>query len=526
MGLLLSTCLTGSDEPAPKPNATKVVNTFCAIPDTFETFDELQNALRKSGLESSNLIVAIDYTTSNQWSGSRTFNGKCLHTIDPTGYELNPYQSVIQILGRTLEVFDDDNLIPAFGFGDYTTQGSSCFPFLPTACEGFESVLACYNRITPTVQLSGPTNFAPVIKEAIQIVKKTGQYHILVIIADGQVNCGWETSNAIVEASHYPISIVVVGVGDGPWGTMEEYDDNLPTRLYDNFQFVDYHRVLQYNKSNPDVGFATAALMEIPDDEIYPRQAKAFKAIPDNFETYSELQNALRKSGLESSNLIVAIDYTKSNEWSGERTFNGKCLHTIDPTGYELNPYQSVIQILGRTLEVFDDDHLIPAFGFGDVKTRGSSCFPFVPTTYEGFANVLACYNRITPTIQLSGPTNFAPVIKEAIRIVNRTGQYHILVIVADGQVTCEKETADSIVEASNYPISIVMVGVGDGPWDTMEEYDDKLPARLFDNFQFVDDNQVLQYNKRSPDIGFATAALMEIPEQYKAIRQLGLLRG
>ncbi|KDO27438.1 hypothetical protein SPRG_07026 [Saprolegnia parasitica CBS 223.65] len=258
------------------------------------------------------------------------------------------------------------------------------------------------------------------------------------------------------------------------------------------------------------------------DDATPPGALHPFRSIPDHYETYGELQDALRRAGLESSNLIVAIDYTKSNEWSGEHSFHGKCLHALDP--HELNPYQTVIQILGRTLEVFDDDRLIPAYGFGDITTQGSKCFPLSIAPIEGFAEVLARYNQVTPSVKLSGPTNFAPVIREAIRITRETHAYHILIIVADGQVTSEKETTDAIVEASNYPISIVVVGVGDGPWNMMHEYDDQLPRRRFDNFQFVDFASVLKLNARNPDVGFATAALMEIPEQYKAIRRLGLL--
>jgi len=251
-------------------------------------------------------------------------------------------------------------------------------------------------------------------------------------------------------------------------------------------------------------------------------ETTSFFSIKDNFKTLEEVQEALRKAGLESSNLILGIDYTKSNTWNGKQTFFNQSLHTIRPD--MANPYQEVISIVGKTLEVFDDDKLIPTFGFGDVTTTDKGAFPFFPDRVcYGFSEVLTRYTEITPNIQLSGPTSFAPVIRQALRIVQQEKAYHILVIIADGQVSNVKETANAIVEASNYPLSIIMVGVGDGPWDTMEEFDDELPQRRFDNFQFVPFAKTMA-RAENREVTFALNALMEIPEQFSAIRRLHLL--
>ena len=118
-----------------------------------------------------------------------------------------------------------------------------------------------------------------------------------------------------------------------------------------------------------------------------------------------------------------------------------------------------MITAIGRTLEVFDDDKLIPTFGFGDVTTGDKKCFPFYPDrSCQGFSEVLSRYTEITPHMKLSGPTNFAPVILKALELIQNEGGYHILVIIADGQVTQERATKDAIVKASYFPLSIIMV--------------------------------------------------------------------
>lgn len=208
----------------------------------------------------------MDFTKSNQWTGRKTFGGRSLHWFDPEGGSRNPYYMAIEVIGKVLAQYDDDNLIPAFGFGDSTTLDRSVFPFFPDRpSRGFEEVLARYREIAPRIVMAGPTNFAPAIDAACAIVSTTRMYHILIIVADGQVTSKVHTEAAIVRASELPLSIILVGVGDGPWDQMDEFDDGLPDRKFDNFQFVNLTKVVEENPSNPDVAFAIAALMEVPE---------------------------------------------------------------------------------------------------------------------------------------------------------------------------------------------------------------------------------------------------------------------
>ncbi|KAL5811546.1 hypothetical protein ACOSQ4_028114 [Xanthoceras sorbifolium] len=265
---------------------------------------------------------------------------------------------------------------------------------------------------------------------------------------------------------------------------------------------------------------------------------KNYIFIPDNFTTLDQVTAALREAGLESSNLILGIDFTKSNEWTGKASFNNRSLHAIGDTP---NPYEKAISIIGKTLAPFDEDNLIPCFGFGDATTHDQEVFSFHSdhTPCNGFEEVLACYRNIVPNLRLSGPTSYAPVVDAAIDIVEKTGgQYHVLVIIADGQVTRsvntndgelspqEEKTIQSIVNASSHPLSIVLIGVGDGPWEDMQRFDDKIPAREFDNFQFVNFTSIMSKNKTpaEKETAFALAALMEIPIQYKAAFEFGIL--
>lgn len=283
---------------------------------------------------------------------------------------------------------------------------------------------------------------------------------------------------------------------------------------------------------------APAASASVP----APRRgsASSFAAIPDTFETLGEVQGALRSRGLAACSLVVAVDFTKSNEWTGKASFRGQCLHALVPPP-EQNPYQRVLGVIARTLAPFDDDGLIPCFGFGDATTGDAAVFSFFPdgAPARGANAMLSRYSELAPAVTLAGPTSFGPAIRAATACALRAGnEFTLLLLVADGQVTRssdtppgrlslqEADTVAALVAASQCAaLAVIMVGVGDGPWDMMRAFDDALPQRRFDNWQFVQVQAL-----RSPpgtaawEAEFALACLQEVPEQFNTVKRLKLL--
>lgn len=96
--------------------------------------------------------------------------------------------------------------------------------------------------------------------------------------------------------------------------------------------------------------------------------------------------------------------------------------------------------------------------------------------------------------------------------------QYTVLVILTDGAINDIQQTIDAIVYATNLPISIIIIGIGNADFSTMEYLDgDKQRLKSSngtfaarDIVQFVPFNE---YVKRGPE-ELAAEVLRELPTQ------------
>ncbi|KAL7398177.1 hypothetical protein ABVT39_005618 [Epinephelus coioides] len=175
-----------------------------------------------------NFTVAIDFTASNGNPSQPT----SLHYMSP--YQMNAYAMALKAVGEIIQDYDSDKLFPAYGFGAKLPPDgkiSHGFPLSGDAenpnCVGIEGVLEAYFQSLRTVQLYGPTNFAPVINKVANCAAEItdgSQYFVLLMITDGVISDMVQTKEAVVNAASLPLSIIIVGVGPAEFDAMEELD--------------------------------------------------------------------------------------------------------------------------------------------------------------------------------------------------------------------------------------------------------------------------------------------------------------
>uniref|UniRef100_A0A7S1PQ68 C2 domain-containing protein n=1 Tax=Neobodo designis TaxID=312471 RepID=A0A7S1PQ68_NEODS len=232
--------------------------------------------------------------------------------------------------------------------------------------------------------------------------------------------------------------------------------------------------------------------------------------------TFAEMLGA----GLE-INLAVSIDFTGSN---GDPR-HPKSLHYVS-RGHT-NQYESAIQSVGEILMEYDNDKLAPAFGFG-AKLPGqfaaNHCFhlngqqdPHV----KDVGGILQAYHHTLSQVTLSGPTNFAPTVRQASAAAAASpGVYTILLILTDGCITDTDATIDAIVDAGTLPLSIVIVGVGNADFSLMELLDGD-DVRLTNRFGVSSKRDLVQFVPfhafaAGPRWELAAEVLQEVPSQVE----------
>ncbi|KAI3855922.1 hypothetical protein MKX03_027466 [Papaver bracteatum] len=228
-------------------------------------------------------------------------------------------------------------------------------------------------------------------------------------------------------------------------------------------------------------------------------------------------------SGFE-LNFMVAVDFTASNGNPHSPT----SLHYIDPSG-RLNAYQQAILEVGEVIQFYDSDKRFPAWGFGGRPANDvvSHCFNLNGSRgdpeVEGVNGIMTAYSSALRNFSLHGPTLFGNVINRAAQIAgeslrNQT-KYFVLLIITDGVVTDLQETIDSLVRASDLPLSILIIGVGADNFKDMEILDADNGNRLRSSTGQLATRDIVQFvpmrEVQGNQLSVVQSLLEELPGQF-----------
>lgn len=241
----------------------------------------------QSGLDF-NMTVAIDATGSNGDPKLQT----SLHYVDYTGKIPNGYIDGLRTVGNIVMGYSQQQWVTALGYGGFVSIDgaapitSHCFPLTCASqypfCDGIEGVVGAYVNgfATGKIVLSGPTYLNEVIRSATATAMSRPytphyqSYQVLMIFTDGAYNDSDQTIQAICEASAHPLSIIIIGIGNGGgdnWKSMEELDSDgkllkAKSGLIAKRDIVQFVPLNKYIKNLPEL--ARVTLAEVPNQVL------------------------------------------------------------------------------------------------------------------------------------------------------------------------------------------------------------------------------------------------------------------
>ena len=161
-------------------------------------------------------------------------------------------------------------------------------------------------------------------------------------------------------------------------------------------------------------------------------------------------------------------------------------------------------------------------------KGRATHCFALNGDIFNpecnGVEGVIDAYKRAITNCNLYGPTYFSEILQaingrcENMEVSNYHQAYQILLIITDGIINDMDKTIDEIVRGADLPLSIVIVGVGDADFDTMDVLDaDEVPlySKRYRKTMSRDIVQFVPFRDYASDpLKLAKETLQEIPGQ------------
>jgi len=281
-----------------------------------------------------------------------------------------------------------------------------------------------------------------------------------VVFSNGPVDELAKTIKALEEANSMPLSVVVVGIGNSDFNEMIKILEEItPEGVYNMISFVNY------NESLDSEAFVEAALSKVT-YQFQEYWKKKNLGPPQHHDPEPIFTNFLKR-GFEFS-LCVAIDFSASNG----NQLSPESLHHI--TEHSKNDYEKAMEKMCSMFLKYDSDNIVPVRGFGiDINGLPVNCFQMgSEREVTGVSGILKTYRKaMMQQFEMSASKDWSEIISNAVdlsvekmNVAEESGvhDYTVLLIFSNGPVDNINATFDALQKATDVPLSVVVVGIGD----------------------------------------------------------------